>query len=1607
MEKACDLLKERLASIQEFLHLSSQDDQETNKKFISSCVVKMKRQEKIRAQKENEILEALFTFKSASKNERINFEKTSYELMVILSPQFEYQVQDKGFYTDIAEMYIAYYSHINNPNKVEEIKVINQNNIYHNFPFLCMLYKGLVEFSKKIFQEKVKIVQQTAVDHPLVQKKENTNSINNQKRNENSFIQIEQKIYNPKCQDKQNINVQMNAQPTNQIDNFIEQDQNPSQQDLKEELLSNNNVNLKSGDESFRQLNPINDQKVSKLQANPINLNRKRGSYLNNQCTLHIIRSETPENTKFSGGAYSSTNSSQNASASQMFKKYFSSKMSNESVNEEKKTFLGHQKYYSNLDKEKFLFYQFCVLPPTTIPQTNFQAGFNNAHSSFSSSIQVNTPVNNCITQKNSIPQSTNNIISEQQQMIQNSHQQALSCPQFTRRNYFRIVKEAVEDAEFMVFKRNELLAMYYYKNIVARNNNIAKTIESFRTQLSTKSQNKAEQKITEKLQQNLSKNGGNLCTLPYINADCSLTTPNNKIQLNKTKVIKIDVNLINNSQKQNDMSQTPEKQKYLLPNITNITDKSNSKNFSDFLGKKQICTNNQPTLNSIQNIQSIYQNSNQKLIKSVNQNRSSSQSNQFKKNQNNNKSSSNGIICEKNKEISDEIISIQKSEITKKVQIGDNNDEKSNSSKIHDTQDTDQSLLGKETQILKVNSKEEIKKTESNQNQMIQQAQCNEITFHFNEIKIDNQINKNTYFLPETNNCQTDTLQNKNDQMETQDTLKENRQLLDEIQEEENTNRDLYKEVASSSLDKFNQEQKIQYATPKTHGQKPVKQLLQSSTEEKKITLKQKNLDFLERNLSISQSNQDKFRVETSSSDFKKQKRRQQSKSQHQELRYNQQGTSANSQQDMNQTIYDKIKICDDLINQENSVENQYIIRLQEDYSHENKQNQIENRNIFISSSNPQKKITASRLQKADTNNSFGNSSKKNQQEHISFSNKENIPLIPKSRNSNIEESRNQKDQCVGGIFDFQQQFQQQLIEQSADDKVCQFKQRIIGKNKIKENICNVFVHKSNKSRVNQKQTEASETVINNNQKEQFIKQLTNKLQEILTVNKDSIKKIEIVKNLNQNEIQNDEAIKLPQFKQENGNGIGNKATNCFNKNTPQASQNKKNFVVNLNTSYEQNDRKKQFSRNQGQNRIIENDKSLNIIKDFQLDLSTPVIAPAGHSEYISLKSKNKQSQRSKSIQNEGVNGFNYSKCQDTQTKNIDNIIQSNFTTISQQQQISITNPISQNMSIDIYISDPNQHIVNNQVKKQIKQSQIPKKPKINQNLSTRNALQQTANNRDEQDNTKYQLTYQSYAHHAKVQNLKCKEFYNLLCQGQVSNSNTTQSTKLPFESNNTSSQQSNVTDNKQSIETTYSSSSRYIKRRSLRSTQMAGCGVAAAKSFLSTSNNYENKVETDQVQIQQNFNNLTQNTTQATRSMLPCSINGFSTQSNNISNLPRQDDSQSFCDTQIRERNSISLNQAINSYNNKNALISNQESPISTSFAVSKAKKICNKTVSEQPNQEIKQFDSKLQNEIGNYLKSQQNKFKSILQDYNLVQKDGKIVQHKQNKLVKSSLE
>lgn len=105
-----------------------EDDWESTYKNFSMIRMRMKREEKTRVLKEVVIVDALFTFKYANKDDRIIFEKLSYELMCILSPNFEWKVNVSGNYIDISNMYISYFTHIANHSKISEIEQISYGN---------------------------------------------------------------------------------------------------------------------------------------------------------------------------------------------------------------------------------------------------------------------------------------------------------------------------------------------------------------------------------------------------------------------------------------------------------------------------------------------------------------------------------------------------------------------------------------------------------------------------------------------------------------------------------------------------------------------------------------------------------------------------------------------------------------------------------------------------------------------------------------------------------------------------------------------------------------------------------------------------------------------------------------------------------------------------------------------------------------------------------------------------------------------------------------------------------------------------------------------------------------------------------------------------------------------------------------------------------------------------------------------------------------------------------------------------------------------------------------------------------------------------------------
>ncbi|KAL4426275.1 hypothetical protein ABPG74_018692 [Tetrahymena malaccensis] len=61
-------------------------------------------------------------------------------------------------------MYILFFDSIQLQTRVEEIRIIAKYNLYQNFPFLCMLFKWLIEISRKVFMDIMAIVKTNAAN---------------------------------------------------------------------------------------------------------------------------------------------------------------------------------------------------------------------------------------------------------------------------------------------------------------------------------------------------------------------------------------------------------------------------------------------------------------------------------------------------------------------------------------------------------------------------------------------------------------------------------------------------------------------------------------------------------------------------------------------------------------------------------------------------------------------------------------------------------------------------------------------------------------------------------------------------------------------------------------------------------------------------------------------------------------------------------------------------------------------------------------------------------------------------------------------------------------------------------------------------------------------------------------------------------------------------------------------------------------------------------------------------------------------------------------------------------------------------------------------------
>ena len=92
MQNLYQMMRERILSIEFIKKTKSNLTQQG--RALQKQIAKQKKNEKLRILKENNSLEALFTFRQSSKKQRQAFEAISYEVMKSINPFFQYQVKD-------------------------------------------------------------------------------------------------------------------------------------------------------------------------------------------------------------------------------------------------------------------------------------------------------------------------------------------------------------------------------------------------------------------------------------------------------------------------------------------------------------------------------------------------------------------------------------------------------------------------------------------------------------------------------------------------------------------------------------------------------------------------------------------------------------------------------------------------------------------------------------------------------------------------------------------------------------------------------------------------------------------------------------------------------------------------------------------------------------------------------------------------------------------------------------------------------------------------------------------------------------------------------------------------------------------------------------------------------------------------------------------------------------------------------------------------------------------------------------------------------------------------------------------------------------------------
>lgn len=118
-------------------------------KLALQYALKSKKSEKVRVIRENELLEALFSFRNVKTGQKKEFESLSYQIMRKIDPGFSCTLQQNGVYSDLTQLFERFFVSQNQTQKLSELRLISDNNLYSNFPFISMLNKWLVEISRQ------------------------------------------------------------------------------------------------------------------------------------------------------------------------------------------------------------------------------------------------------------------------------------------------------------------------------------------------------------------------------------------------------------------------------------------------------------------------------------------------------------------------------------------------------------------------------------------------------------------------------------------------------------------------------------------------------------------------------------------------------------------------------------------------------------------------------------------------------------------------------------------------------------------------------------------------------------------------------------------------------------------------------------------------------------------------------------------------------------------------------------------------------------------------------------------------------------------------------------------------------------------------------------------------------------------------------------------------------------------------------------------------------------------------------------------------------------------------------------------------------------------